>query len=443
VGRARYKNVVASLAADIRRGRIAPGTRLPTHRDLAAEHGLAVATASRVYAELTDMGLVRGETGRGTYVRDIRLPPGHGIDQMDVADGAIDLNFNYSVLPGQSELLRKSLRGLASRGDLESLLRYQPHGGRMDERAVVARHLRRSGVTVAAEQVLIVDGAQHGLATVAMAMLKPGDVVAVDALTYPGFKVLAETLQLELVPIPDAGDGPDLDALSRVCKRRRIRAMYTMPTLHNPLGWVTPQRSRLQLVKIIREHGLLVIEDAAYAFLIEQPPAPLAALAPESTFYVSGLSKSVSTGLRFGYVVAPRAHIAAMERIIRATTWSTPAIVTALATGWIEDGTVAHLEREKRLDAQHRQSLARRVLDEFPLIGHPNSYFVWLPLADGLRADQLAARLNQSNIAVSTAEPFSTVKSPPHALRIALGSVSSDVLHQSLQTVKRFLQQAI
>ena len=87
--------------------------------------------------------------------------------------------------------------------------------------------------------MLIVNGAQHGLAVAAMAMLQPGDVVAVDALTYPGFKVLAQALRLELAPLPAAADGPDLDALAQLCATRRVRALYTMPTLHNPLGWVT------------------------------------------------------------------------------------------------------------------------------------------------------------------------------------------------------------
>ena len=117
-----------------------------------------------------------------------------------------------------------------------------------------------------------------------------------------------------------------------------------MPTLHNPLGWVTPQQSRQQLVAIAREHELLIIEDAAYAFLVEKPPTPLAALAPESTFYVSGLSKSVATGLRFGFVVAPTEFTAALQRVIRATTWNTPALITAIATGWLNDGTVTRLE---------------------------------------------------------------------------------------------------
>ena len=69
MGQVRYKQVVDALASDIRAGQLRPGTRLPTHRALAQRHGLALATASRVYAELEAIGLVVGETGRGTFVR--------------------------------------------------------------------------------------------------------------------------------------------------------------------------------------------------------------------------------------------------------------------------------------------------------------------------------------------------------------------------------------
>ena len=85
VGISRYKAVVDAFASDIRAGRLPAGTRLPTHRQLAAREGIALVTASRVYAELEAMGLVSGEQGRGTFVRDIALPPGHGIDQQAAA----------------------------------------------------------------------------------------------------------------------------------------------------------------------------------------------------------------------------------------------------------------------------------------------------------------------------------------------------------------------
>lgn len=76
-----------------------------------------------------------------------------------------------------------------------------------------------------------------------------------------------------------------------------MRAIHTMPTLHNPLGRVMPATDRTRLAKIARQHGALIIEDASYACLVEDPPPPLAATALDITVYVSGLSKSVAAAL--------------------------------------------------------------------------------------------------------------------------------------------------
>ena len=437
--RSRYKTLVDAYAADIRCGHLAPGTRLPTHRELAAREGLALVTASRVYAELEAMGLVSGETGRGTFVRETSLSPGQGIDQKDVAVGMIDLNFNYPSLPGQADLLRTALRQLALSGDLEALLRYQPHAGRQHERASVARHLQDRGVQADAGQVLIVNGAQQGLAVTLMALLKPGDVIAADALTYSGFKVLAEALHLEVVAIPAGDHGPDLTALDKLCRSRSVRAVHSMPTLHNPLGWVTPIEQREQLVALARRHDLILIEDAAYAFLVDNPPRTLIDLAPERTVYVSGLSKNIATGLRVGFIAAPLRNVPALERIIRATTWNTPGVMTAMACGWLDDGTVTLLEQQKRDDAKARQALAAELLQGLTCIGHPSSYFLWLPLPADVRADQIVVELVHQQISVTTAEPFAVSAHVPHAIRLALGSVSMDVLRQALITVRKVI----
>ncbi|QNE16898.1 PLP-dependent aminotransferase family protein [Kribbella qitaiheensis] len=432
----KYKAVVDSLAAQIRAGRWPAGHRLPTHRSLAADESIAVATASRVYAELEAMGLVSSEQGRGTFVRDLAATAGDGTDQRAVAVDAIDLSFNSPSVPGQADLLREALRNLAGAGDLDALLRYQPHRGRAQDRAAVARHLHRRGLDVGQERVLIVSGAQHGLAVTAMALFQPGDVIAVDAVTYPGFIVLARTLGLELAPLPVTGSGPDLDALEQLCRRRRVRAVYAMPTLHNPLGWVYDAFQRARLVSIANRYGVSIVEDASYAYLIDDAPPPLATLAPDLTVYVSGLSKSVAPGLRVGFIAAPVELVPALERVIRATTWHVPGVTTAIACRWLDDGTVDRLEMAKRNDARLRQSIASEVLAGLPFAGHPSSYLVWLPLAPDARPDRIAATLADQGIAVSTAEPFATTPTVPHALRLALGSVTLPDLRDALQAVR-------
>lgn len=434
--KARYKAVVDRYAQAIRSGQLPAGSRLPTHRTLAAGERISLATATRVYRELEEMGLVSGETGRGTFVRDLSLPPGHGVDQQVVAADVVDLNFNYPSLPEQGDALREALRQLAMVGDIDSHLRYQPHAGRLAERDIIARHLICQHFAPDAENVLIVNGAQHGLAVTVMGLLRPGDVVAVDALTYSGFKALAALYHLELAAIPCRPEGPDLQALQTLCQQRRVRAVYTMPTLHNPLGWVLNTGQRQALADLARQHDLLIIEDAAYARLVSHPPPPVVSYAPERTVYVTGFSKNIATGLRVGGVISPPRYRQEIERAIRATTWNTPTLISSLICAWIEDGTVARFETQKRQDARQRQQVAREVLCGLPVVSHPDSYFVWLPLGEESRADRLANALMERRISVSTAEPFCVSTTIPQALRIALGSVPFDSLRPALLSVR-------
>src|SRR5205814_178085 len=137
------------------------------------------------------------------------------------------------------------------------------------------------------------------------------------------------------------------------------------------------------------------------------------------------------------FVAAPAVWVRKIERAIRATTWNTPGVMTAIACGWLDEGTVSRLEAEKRRDAMTRQAIAAEVLAGLRCVRHPASYFVWLPLAEEVRADKAAMALMSNRISVSTAEPFATNAQVPHALRLALGSVELDALRNALGKVKR------
>jgi len=433
--------LVDTLAADIRSGKLAPGTVLPTHRKLAATHHVALATASRVYAQLKAVGLIVGETGRGTFVRD-RPVQGEwdAGDEARLNRQAADLSFNHPGGDGQAELLRAMLRTLASSGDLTALMHQQPPGGRPHERDIVCRFLDGRGIHASRDRVLIVNGAQQGLDIAVRSLLKPGDRVAVDALTYPGFKMIAEARHIVLEPIAFHAHGPDFDALEHACLARKVRAIYVMPTIHNPLGWVLDARQRRRLVAIARRHDCLLIEDAAYAFLARKAPPPLVVSAPERTVYVSSLSKSVATGLRFGFMVVPEASAGRVKAQLRASLWSLPSLITAIGTRWMEDGTVDREEQQRRRDARVRQALARAILHGLELTAHPASLFVWLTLPAELRMDRIYAELARRNIAVSKAHAYATTAHVPHALRLGLSSLPLPELAAALQAVREVIE---
>jgi DNA-binding transcriptional MocR family regulator len=433
----RYTAIVDQLTADIREGRLAPGTRLPTHRDLARRHGLALATATRVYAQLARAGLVIGEPGRGTFVRDQGGYGGLDGRKIPPASRVADLSFNQPLADDQAEQLREALRQMAATGDLQSVLTQRAPGGRVNEKASVATYLLDRGIDVPPENVVLTAGSQHGLDIALRVLAPPGTVIVVDEITYPGIKLLAEDRALELASFPSDTSGPDLDALAALCAKRRVAAVYTIPTLHNPLGYTMSQEQRARLVEIARRSDCAIIEDGTYAFLEPHSGATLYALAPERTLHVASLSKNLATGLRFGFNVVPDQYVSRTKEAVRTSSWGTSSLVSALVTNWLDDGTVTRLEKERRIDARDRQRIAHDVLAGLNYHARHSSYYGWLRLPDHVRGDFIAHQLADEGILVSTAEAFCVTTHPPNALRLALGTPRLSALAAALQRVRQ------
>lgn len=436
----RYIRLADMLTTAIRDGKLAPGTKLLTHRAFAEQAGVALATATRTYRELEKRGMIVGEAGRGTFVRDLGLPPTLGVQQT-AADGVIDLIFNMPGDAADADMLRTGLRQLASAGDLEAMLRYQPHGGRAHERRIIADSLAPILGPVDPECLLVTSGGQHGLASIALGLFRQGEAIAVDTITYPGFKSVAALKGLELVPIEGRDGVMDPDDLDQKCRARKLGAIYLMPTVHSPLGAVMDLATRRRLIELARTHDLLIIEDAAYAFLEPDPPPSLLSLAPERTVYVGSFSKSIGTGLRLGYLIAPVTHTGRLLEAIRATTWNAPALISGLVTGWIEDGTLAKSEEHRRQDGAARQQICRAILGGSEILAHRNAGFAWLHLDKGVRAEPVVTRLKERGISASGAEPFATTVAVPQALRLAFGGLPKDELPGVLATVQEVIDE--
>lgn len=432
--RPKYQRLADMVTKTIHEGALAPGAKMPTHRAFADQFGIALATATRVYRELERRGIIVGEAGRGTFVRDAGLPMTLGVHQAEATDH-IDLVFNMPSGQNDSDLLRNGLRQLSSSGDLEALLRYQPHAGRLHERRIVAGYLSKGLDRVDPERLLITSGGQHGLAIAALGLLQRGNGVAVDALTYPGFKSVAGLHGLDLVAIQGTNGDMDPDALEAQCGTRKVSAIYLMPTVQNPLGSVMDAPTRDQIVHVARKHNLLIIEDAAYAFLERNAPSSFLQRAPERTIYVGGFSKSIATGLRLGYVIAPERMVERLIEAIRTTTWNAPALISSLVTSWITDGTLERSEQNRRVDGAARQTICQNALNGLPVMGHPNASFAWLPLDHRQRAAPIVAQLKTQGISVSGADAFATTTAIPQAIRLAFGGLPLPEMDAALKAV--------
>jgi DNA-binding transcriptional MocR family regulator len=416
----RYLAIAEALADDAAAGRLRPGTRLPTHRELADQLGVTVGTVTRAYAEAARRGLVSGEVGRGTFVRGAAAAelaaPLHG-------PGLVDLSVNHPpALPGEAGApLARTLAELARRRDLGELLGYPPEGGAAEHREAGARWIRGAGLPAAPEQVLVSSGSQHGMTAVFTALVRPGDVVATEALTYPGMRALAGLLHLRLLGLPMDRAGLLPDAFERACRGGTVKALYVIPTLQNPTASVMPEARRRELARIAEAHGVVIVEDDVHGHLLEDAPRPLAGFAPERSVYLTGTAKSLAPGLRVGFVHAPRTLVPRLAAAIRATTWMAPPLTAEIAATWIRDGTAEAIVRRRRKEAAARQRLAAEALAGFDFDAHPAAYHLWLRVPEPWRGEAFADAARRRGVLVTPPAAFAVGRSMPDAVRVCLG----------------------
>ncbi|RAR58479.1 GntR family transcriptional regulator [Paraburkholderia unamae] len=465
----KYRAIAHAYAQAIHGGQMLPGEKLPAHRLLAKTLSVTTGTVSRAYGELERCGMVVARVGDGTYVAEPdadgarmaeRARPASeawersgaatagvaGMGAVSAAGSAarlIDLGQNVPMPTDEAFLLTQTLRELAGDERLAGeLLLYQPEGGRRSHREAGARWLARMGCVAAAERVLVTQGAQHGLACVLRAVLRPGDTIFAEALSYPGIVALARQLRLNLVGIEIDEEGIVPAALERACGLLAPRALFCVPTLHNPTTATLSEARRAMIAEIAVRHHLVVIEDLVPAALLDAPPAPLAARLPEHGIVISSLSKAVAPGLRIGYVQAPQDWVGKILAVIRSDCWMTSPLPAEIAARWIVNGEIDRLIAQQRAQVDLRQGIAAEVLAGWRYRTDPASPHLWLPLAEPWRAAEFSAALRQAGVLVKTADSFVIGRgSAPHAVRLSLGGARShEALREGLEVLARTLR---
>ena len=211
----RYLAIAQAIAADLESGRLSPGDRLPTHRELAWQLGVTVGTVTRAYQEAERRGLLSGEVGRGSFLRD----PLGGRGRTVTAGERGPLDLQMAVPPrvcSPAEFDQALMRLMADPSRLDHL-DYPPVAGLPEHREMARSWLRRAGVDVPANQIALTSGAQHGLLAILATIARGGDSLLVEPLTYPTVQPIARQIGLRLEPLMADSEGilPEIDRARR------------------------------------------------------------------------------------------------------------------------------------------------------------------------------------------------------------------------------------
>ncbi len=426
-----YLAITRALSEDISVGRLKPGFRLPTHRELADRLGVALGTVTRAYAEAEKRGLIHGEGRRGTLVGESPKGKFSLSSLLDTDSRIVDLSKNYPSYD-QDPDLTVALRKLSRRPETQHLLRYPNPSGMPHHRAAGATWISAMGLKVGPEEVMVTAGAQHALTAIFSGIAESGDTVVSEAYTYPGLKAVADMFSLRLVGVATDREGMDPEMLESVCRQRKVRALYCNPTLHNPTSIIYSEERRRRIVEIAEKYDIIIIEDDILRPLVEDPPPLISALAPERSCLIASTSKVIAAGLRVGFVVAPVRVKSVVSDSLRAITLVAPTLPTEIVSTWISDGTAQKVIVRRRAETRARQQLVQDVLGRFDICSHPLSPVVWIRLPDRWTTTEYVMEAHNRGVAIVPAETFAVNKTASeNAVRICLGTAAS---HRALTT---------
>jgi DNA-binding transcriptional MocR family regulator len=438
-GGPRYLAIVEALAEELAAGALQQGTRLPTHRELAERLGVTVGTVSRAYSEAARRGLVSGEVGRGTFVRGAPL-------EEEAGGAVVDLAQNHPPDPAghpQRAALLAALASLTARADAGRLLDYPAAGGNAADREAGAAWVSRAGVEASPGDVLVCTGSQHGLTVVLATLLEPGDLLLTEALTYTGVTAVAGLLHLRLRGLPVDAHGLRPDALEEACREGGAKALYLIPTHHNPTTAVMPAgaaaRSWIGRPRPRPRHrgGRRARPAPRGASPAPGRPRPRAHVLPHQ--HVEDAGPGPAHRLRGS---PPRPWWPASRPALRATTWAVAPLTAAVASAVDRR---RHRRRAPRRAARGgpRAAGGRRLsLAGADVLTRPEAYYLWLRLPEPWRGDAFAAEARARGVLVTPAEAFAVGRAPaPHAVRLCLGAARSrDALARGLGVVAELLR---
>lgn len=435
-----YLSLADQIARAIADGKLEPGARLPTHRDLAQGLNVSTQTVSRAYEELIRRGLLSGEVGRGTFVRPPRQEP--ELPYLPERNGeVIDLSILKPVCAAiHQERLQAALQELARNLPPSAIFSFRPNVVFPRHRAVAVEWLKTCGLPeVSPANISLTNGATAAMTIALMTAATVGSTVATEEIGHHTLVPLAAYLGLKLVGLEIDEEGIVPDALERACRNGDLRAVFVQPNVINPTTSLMGERRRRDIARLAQKYGLAIIESDVLGPLVENRPPPIAALAPENTLYLTSFTKCVIPGLRIGYLVVPdRLAPAAANRHL-VTNWMATPLIAEIATRWIEDGTAEELMSWQRRALRRRHAMASKIFAGLPHRAHPNALHLWVPL-NGHAEDQFIGHARLHGVAVAPGASFAIPPSEASAaIRISIGSTGEEELRLGLDRLRKLL----
>lgn len=463
-----FQQIARGLADDIRRGRLKPGDALPGTRTLAHALGVQRLTVVTAFDELAAEGWIETRPARGAFVsKELPDPQPQrfakearqraGVPQRTVFEvpPAPPSDMPYHVPPGAllfapnrpdlrlipHDLIGRAYRRAIRRGGRVLLAYGRPQGHERLRAALAGMLSATRGLATTADDVLVTRGSQMGLALLARALLRPGDVVAVEELTYQPAVEVFRLQGARVVTVPIDAHGLRIESVEKLAQAGGLRALHVTPHHQFPTTVTLSAPRRLRLLELARQYRFAILEeDYDHEFHYDgRPVLPLASVDRSGVVaYLGTFSKVLAPALRIGYVVAPRPLLQSLIAHRLYIDLQGDRVLEYALGELIEEGAVQrHIRRVRREYAARREVFVEALRRS---LGHALSFDVpaggiglWARAAEGIDIDAWAARAAAQGALMITAKSLAVDRRARPFTRLGFAALDRNELREGVR----------
>jgi len=456
-----YERVAMDLRDNIHNGLFVAGDKLPSIRQLVANHHVSISTVQQAYHQLEMEDLIEARPKSGYFVahkthipvlpktsrpaqRPIDVSQWQDVLEVLLCKEETDAIQLQHAMP---DMKIASLQPLLKK--MSSLMRHQvalslPYGnikGAPVLREQVAKLATKSGCVLHPDDLVITSGCQEGLSVCLRAVTEPGDIVAIESPSFYGSMQAIKTANLKAIEIPtNAERGMSIEALELALEQWPIKAIAVTPTCNNPMGYSMSEADKKRLYQLAQSYDISIIEDDIYGDISYQSPRPKSIKSFDDDGRVllcSSFSKTVAPGIRVGWI-APGRYRDKVTHIKYVSSSMCPTLPQLAIADFIQTGGYErHTRKVRLLYKQGRDHLIHCIKRYFPAdtrISFPQGgYILWVELNKHYDAVLLSAQGKQEGVSIAPGTLFSATGKYRSCMRLNFSDKTEAEREQGIQ----------
>jgi len=328
-------------------------------------------------------------------------------------------------------------------------LQYSSTEGYPPLRQIIAERMKKVGVNVGADDILITSGSQQGLDFSGKIFLNPGDYVACEKPSYLGAINAFRAYEAKFVEIPMDENGMIIEELEKALESNpRIKFIYTIPDFQNPTGVTMSKERRIKLIEVAKKYGVPIVEDNPYGelrFKGEIIPAIKSFDTEGIVIYLGTFSKIFCPGLRLGWVVASKEILTKYIMVKQGADLQSSTIAQRETAEFLTTYSIdEHIEKIKAVYSKRRDLMIRTMEEEFPKnckFTYPEGgLFTWVEIPEGVDAKDVLIKALEQKVAFVPGGSFYPNGGNENHFRLNYSNMPEDKIVEGIKRLGKVLK---